>query len=140
MAHDKYKKDISNLETSFIDVYRVLTLFNVTDPCIQHAVKKLLCAGGRGVKDKEQDIHEARDSMNRWIEMRLEETEKPEMPAWDINVLNPEIAAHRNFVKAQDILYGANTNEKTLSANEPKQDAAKKENASTYQISGFYGS
>lgn len=29
-----------------IDVYRVLELFKVTDPCIQHAVKKLLVAGG----------------------------------------------------------------------------------------------
>lgn len=52
--HPHYHKDVSNLQT--VDVYRVLALFNVTDPCIQHAVKKLLVAGGRGA---EQSAFEA---------------------------------------------------------------------------------
>jgi hypothetical protein len=39
---------------------------------VGHAVKKLLCAGQRGVKDKLQDLKEARNSINRAIE--LEET------------------------------------------------------------------
>lgn len=70
--HPHYHKDVRHLET--IDVYRVLTLFNVTDPCIQHAVKKLLVAGGRGAgKDIGKDILEAMDSLQRWQEMRLEE-------------------------------------------------------------------
>lgn len=56
-----------------IDVYRVLLLFDVTDPCLQHAVKKLLCAGGRGVKDAARDIEEARHALDRWQEMRAEE-------------------------------------------------------------------
>ena len=42
-SHDHYFKDVSNLK--HIDVYRVLLLFGVTDPCLQHATKKLLCAG-----------------------------------------------------------------------------------------------
>jgi hypothetical protein len=56
-----------------VDVYRVLELFGVTDPAIQHAVKKLLVAGGRGHKDLEKDVKEAIVSLNRWIEMRKED-------------------------------------------------------------------
>lgn len=57
-----------------VDVYRVLELFNVTDPCLQHAVKKLLVAGGRGHKDIGRDIQESIDTLTRWQEMRAEET------------------------------------------------------------------
>lgn len=56
-----------------VDVYRVLELFQVHDPAIQHAVKKLLVAGGRGHKNLEKDVREAIASLNRWIEMREEE-------------------------------------------------------------------
>jgi len=71
--HPHYHKDVRNLET--IDVYRVLALFNVTDPCIQHAVKKLLVAGGRGAgKDLGKDVQEAIDSLERFKEMRAEDT------------------------------------------------------------------
>src|SRR5258708_262140 len=41
-----------------IDVYRVLSIFGVVDPCLQHAVKKLLVAGGRGHKDIDKDIQD----------------------------------------------------------------------------------
>lgn len=69
--HSHYYKDVRTLE--FIDVYRVLALFNVTDPCIQHAVKKLLVAGGRGAgKDITRDVQEAIDTMARWQEMNTE--------------------------------------------------------------------
>ena len=57
-----------------VDIYRVLKLFNVTDPAIQHAVKKLLCAGDRGVKDQAKDYSEAIDSIERAIQMIEEET------------------------------------------------------------------
>lgn len=56
-----------------IDIYRVLQVYEVTDPCIQHAVKKLLCAGQRGYKEVEKDIDEAIQSMERWKQMREEE-------------------------------------------------------------------
>lgn len=70
---DVNHKDVSNLQT--VDVYRVLALFNVTDPCIQHAVKKLLVAGGRGAgKDIGKDVQEAIDSLERFKEMRVEDT------------------------------------------------------------------
>ena len=73
--HDHYFKDVSNLK--HIDVYRVLILFGVTDPCIQHAIKKLLCSGQRGAKDKTQDVQEAISSLLRYLEMQTEnENEK----------------------------------------------------------------
>lgn len=59
-----------------IDIYRLLLLFEVDDPCIQHAVKKLLVAGGRGAgKNITQDVQEAIDTMQRWLEMRIEDEE-----------------------------------------------------------------
>ena len=71
MNHKHYFKDVSHLET--IDVYRVLSLYEVTDPCIQHAVKKLLACGQRGSKPAAQDLQEAIDSLNRCIEMMKED-------------------------------------------------------------------
>ena len=76
MKHSHYHKDVSRLQ--MIDVYRVLALYAVTDPCIQHAVKKLLVAGGRGAgKDISQDIQEAIDSLERWKDMREEDKNPP---------------------------------------------------------------
>lgn len=67
-----YFKDVSNLKE--VDVYRVLKLFNVTDPCIQHSVKKLLVAGGRGGgKDISKDVQEAIDTLERWKEIQAED-------------------------------------------------------------------
>ncbi len=55
------------------DVYRVLLMFNVTDPCFQHAIKKLLVAGGRGAgKDVNRDVQEAIDTLQRWQEIQTE--------------------------------------------------------------------
>lgn len=72
MKHSHYFKDVSKLQR--IDIYRVLQLFTVTDPCLQHAAKKLLVAGGRGAgKDIARDIQEAIDSLVRWQAMREEE-------------------------------------------------------------------
>lgn len=68
--HSHYFKDVSSLQK--IDVYRVLDLYEVTDPCLQHAVKKLLVAGNRGSKDKPKDIQEAIDTLTRWQEMQGE--------------------------------------------------------------------
>ena len=64
MKHNHYFKNTVHLDA--VDVYRVLELFEVTDPCLQHAIKKLLCAGGRGAKDMEQDVQEAMDTLERY--------------------------------------------------------------------------
>lgn len=68
--YPKYFKDIRGLDS--IDVYGVHKLFDVVDPsgAIQHASKKLLLSGVRtGGKSKYDDIREARDTLNRWLEM-----------------------------------------------------------------------
>ncbi len=67
IKYPHYYKDVAHLKN--VDVYRVLTLFKVNDPCLQHAIKKLLCAGDRGDKSMIKDITEARDSLNRHLEM-----------------------------------------------------------------------
>ena len=74
MSHEHYFKDVTHLKT--IDVYRVLDLFNVSNPCVQHAVKKLLCSGQRGVKDTRQDVQEAITSLVRCLEMQTEDAKK----------------------------------------------------------------
>ncbi len=56
-----------------LDVYWVLELFEVYSPPLQHAIKKMLVAGGRGHKNIEKDIDEAIASLNRWKEMRAEQ-------------------------------------------------------------------
>lgn len=68
-----YFRDVSYLET--IDVYRVLQLFGVTDPCIQHAIKKLLVAGRRGSKEYQRDLNEAIISLQRAAEIINEDRE-----------------------------------------------------------------
>ncbi len=69
--HTHYFKDVSGLDR--IDVYRIIDLYKITDPCIQHALKKLLVAGGRGAgKDISKDMQEVIDSCVRWQEMQKE--------------------------------------------------------------------
>lgn len=75
--HNHYYKDVTHL--AYIDVYRVLDLFNVTDPCLSHAVKKLLVAGGRGHKDISRDVQDVIDSCVRWQEMQQEDKIKEDL-------------------------------------------------------------
>ena len=70
---NKYKRKVHKTE---IDVYDVLKAFNVVNPATQHAIKKLLCAGDRGYKDKVQDLKEAFASIERAIELESENVEK----------------------------------------------------------------
>lgn len=72
--HSHYYKNVAHLRD--IDAYRVLERFGVTDPSIQHAIKKLLVAGGRGGKDIDQDVQEAIHSLERFQEMRNEDTQE----------------------------------------------------------------
>ena len=73
--YNHYFKKIPSGATH-IDIYRLLEMFEVTDPCLQHAVKKILVAGGRGSKDRHQDVAEAIVTLQRWQEMRQEEQTK----------------------------------------------------------------
>ncbi len=72
-----YQKPVEHLK--WIDVYRVLVLFDVTNPCLQHAIKKLLCAGQRGAKDQQQDVQEAIASLVRYLEMQTEDESKNDL-------------------------------------------------------------
>lgn len=68
--YPKYFKDVKKLTE--VDVYQVHDLFQIQDcsGAIQHASKKLLLSGVRtGGKTKFQDIQEARDTLNRWLQI-----------------------------------------------------------------------
>lgn len=64
-----YHKSIRHNSDGLSDVYDVLRAFEVTDPAIAHAVKKLLAPGKRiGGKEMIQDLREAVWSLNTAIE------------------------------------------------------------------------
>jgi hypothetical protein len=63
-----YYKDVKGVES--VDVYHVLDLWDVKDQMVGHAIKKLLAAGTRGVKDGEKDIQEALDTLLRRKEIK----------------------------------------------------------------------
>lgn len=69
--NNPYIVDISKYNK--LDIYRILKLYEVSDPCLQHAIKKLLCAGKRGGKNQIQDINEAILSLKRLLEMQGED-------------------------------------------------------------------
>ena len=70
-----------------LDVYRVISIFGVSDPCIQHALKKLLCSGVRGHKDQSKDIQDVIDTLERWKQMR-EEDDK----ITSLEVISPKVS------------------------------------------------
>jgi hypothetical protein len=78
-TYPRYYKDVRHLAE--IDVYAVHQLFCIGDPsgAIQHASKKLLLAGQRtGSKSLHKDIREARDTLDRWLQLNPEPTgERP---------------------------------------------------------------
>ena len=76
-----------------LDVYRVINIFGVTDPCIQHALKKLLCSGVRGYKDQSKDIQDVIDTLERWKEMRYE----------DDKITSSEITSPKVSLESTDI-------------------------------------
>lgn len=65
----KYSHYFKRIPWKHIDIYRLLEVFGVTDNAIGHALKKLLVPGLRGNKPTKQDVIEARDTLNRRIEM-----------------------------------------------------------------------
>lgn len=70
--YPKYYKDVRHLDS--VDVYRVHRLFNVTDNELHHASKKILLCGVRtGGKPARKEIEEARDTLNRWLEIQDED-------------------------------------------------------------------
>lgn len=64
---NKYNRTITNIDgvTIPVDVYDVLRAFDIRDPALQHALKKLLCMGLRGHKDTGTDLAEAIESLEK---------------------------------------------------------------------------
>jgi len=67
----KYLREIPCTIDGRVDVYAVIDAFGVTCPARQHALKKLLCSGIRGKGDVLQDLDEARDAVDRAIQMQM---------------------------------------------------------------------
>ena len=55
-----------------LDPYRIFTVYEISHPAQQHAIKKLLRAG-KSVKSLEQDIDEVMITLSRWKEMMKED-------------------------------------------------------------------
>lgn len=60
-----YINHVKYQDGMFIDVYDVLDSFNITNPSLQHGVKKILNAGKRGHKDLESDLYEIISAISR---------------------------------------------------------------------------
>lgn len=67
---NKYAREIKS--GVFVDVYDVLRAFEVTNPALQHLIKKALAAGQRGHKDKQTDLQDIIDSAVRAKELEDE--------------------------------------------------------------------
>jgi hypothetical protein len=63
---NKYQRSVKGV---VIDVYDVLMAWGVTNPALQHAIKKLLQPGQRGAKGVVQDLTEANQAIARAIEL-----------------------------------------------------------------------
>lgn len=63
---NKYTRECKGVQ---VDVYDVLQAFNVTNPALQHLIKKALCVGIRGHKTKQQDLQDIIDSAIRAKEL-----------------------------------------------------------------------
>lgn len=68
-ADNKYLHEIK--PGVFVDVYDVLMAWNVSNPALQHLIKKALQAGDRGHKSREQDLQDIIDSAIRAKELEI---------------------------------------------------------------------
>jgi hypothetical protein len=69
---DKYPKYYKRVPegASVLDIYAVCKMFDVTDAALSHSLKKIMLPGTRtGGKSRYDDIKEARDTLNRWLEL-----------------------------------------------------------------------
>ena len=61
--HNHYFIDVSDVDE--VDFYEIALRYNVTDPCIQHILKKCLAVGNRGHKDFHTDLKDIYDTAAR---------------------------------------------------------------------------
>lgn len=72
----KYNKP--NKKKSHLDVYDIIDMWQVTNPALQHLLKKVLDTGNRGHKSIIEDCRDLIDSAERALELELEKHEIPE--------------------------------------------------------------
>jgi hypothetical protein len=92
-----YKKilNVSNMDELVLDPYLLFRVFNVTDPSIQHAIKKLLMPGERGGKDWEQDMLESISAIERGISVHFTMKHLTEEPTSNLErALNNTVDMH----------------------------------------------
>lgn len=65
--HRHYFIDVSDVDE--IDFYEIALRYNVTDPCIQHILKKCLAVGQRGQKDFHHDLKDIYDTAKRMLDV-----------------------------------------------------------------------
>lgn len=74
----KYHRIIRDCLTGYgaltVDIYSVLQAFNVTNPGLQHAAKKILCAGIRNKGSFDQDVTEAIEALQRALVLEPKKT------------------------------------------------------------------
>lgn len=75
MTPEYYNKKSGGVK---IDPYRILKLYDIKHPAIQHAIKKLL-RFGRDHKNVEQDVNEVIEALQRFLEMEKEDNQKKEV-------------------------------------------------------------
>ena len=66
---NKYLREIK--PSVYVDVYDVLKAWEVSNPALQHLIKKALQAGNRGHKDLETDMQDIIDSAIRAKELEV---------------------------------------------------------------------
>ena len=99
----KYLVDMVCVIGGKTDVYAVLDAFGVTCPARQHAIKKLLCAGLRGKADEAQDLSEAREAIDRAMQMHASREEARTVNEDPLYVgINRPPSARRDATSAND--------------------------------------
>jgi hypothetical protein len=74
-VQNKYMREVK--KGVWIDVYDVLRAWEVTDPCLQHLLKKALQPGKRHHKDLGEDLKDILASAKRAVEMFEEWNQEP---------------------------------------------------------------
>ena len=99
LVRNKYSREIK--PGVWVDVYDVLRAFDTGCPAVDHAVKKLLAPGQRGVKPALQDKQEAIQSVQRSIEEDML-WERSKVPSVDPN----PVALRAWVCDPSSVLYG----------------------------------
>lgn len=76
-TYNKYNREVIGFDgtKTTIDVYRVLDAFKVSDPALQHLIKKALCVGIRGHKDSITDYTDILKSAEKALELHKQKQE-----------------------------------------------------------------